>query len=99
MSARQAIELSWHALERFQERVYPGLNVDVSAMRLEQLCETAELSFGPPVWLRGPRSDTDAYLTIGVPAACSGHLSARLVGSNDGVGKGRHHFSRAPGEE
>lgn len=64
MVAPRTIDLSWHAIERFGERMCQGIDLEVAAERLERLILTGTFSIDAPEWLCPPRA-ADAFLTVG----------------------------------
>ena len=63
---RVEVLLSTHAIERFNERVRPGLDYASAAVELARLVLAAELSTEPPTWLAATQAQRSAmYAVIG----------------------------------
>ena len=66
MSAVLTIELSRHAVERFRERVRPGLDVDAASDELARLAAIGEIHEEAPEWLASrQRQVASLYLVAG----------------------------------
>lgn len=56
--ARQTVDLTWHAIERFQERMFSGVDLVLAGDRLEQLVQMGTFSIDALVWLRAAGAPT-----------------------------------------
>lgn len=60
------VALSHHAVERYQERVRPGLEAKLARADLQRLMSAGEITSCPPAWLQSRERQSAAfYLTIG----------------------------------
>ncbi len=66
MGSATTYPISEHALERFQMRVRPALEVDAARVELQRLIELAEFASEPPAWHAvRTRREADGYLLVG----------------------------------
>ena len=55
-----------HAVERYRDRLKPGLTVEEAGMDLERIATHAHLAWNPPGWFGGSsRNDVTMFLLIG----------------------------------
>jgi len=60
----ETVLLSAHAVEQYQQRVKPGLDVAAARFELEQLRLVGEITSDAPVWVNAARP-ADYYLRLG----------------------------------
>ncbi len=64
LPAADAVRISVHAIEQYQQRVKPGLDPDAARAELERLRAVATITTDQPVWLHAAR-EAPCYLLIG----------------------------------
>ncbi len=66
MTITHTIELSAHAVERYQQRVRPGLSLEAAEDELARVALVGEITTDPPAWhLRSCAQIAPFYLCVG----------------------------------
>jgi hypothetical protein len=66
MTITHTVELTAHAVERYNHRVRPGLSLEAAADELAQIALVGEITSDPPAWhLRSCAQIAPLYLCIG----------------------------------
>ena len=64
LPAAAAVRISDHAVEQYQQRIKPGLDLDAAQAELEQLRAVAQINASAPGWVNAVRQ-APCYLLIG----------------------------------
>jgi hypothetical protein len=64
LPAAQAVRISDHAVEQYQQRIKPGFDLDAAQAELEKLRTVAQIAASAPEWVNAVRQ-APCYLLIG----------------------------------
>ena len=64
LPAAEAVRISDHAVEQYQQRIKPGFDLDAAQAELEQLRAVAQIAASAPGWVNAVRQ-APCYLLIG----------------------------------